>query len=64
LVIGRDPDHVLAESDHLAAGKAVVFSVDGLNPGTYVISCSVQGHPANGMVEDSGLQPVIRRLRR
>jgi len=50
IVIGVDQDHALVKSGEVPAGKAVVFTVEGLAPGTYAIWCSVKGHSFNGMV--------------
>jgi plastocyanin len=57
LAIGVDQDHLLAKSDEVSAGEAVVFTVEGLAPGTYAIWCSVQGHAANGMVGTLTVSP-------
>ena len=57
LVIGLDQAHVLARSDYVSAGKAAVFTVEGLEPGDYVIWCSVPGHAGNGMVGTLTVSP-------
>jgi plastocyanin len=50
LAIGLDRDHVLASSDYISAGKAAIFTVDGLEPGAYMVWCTVPHHAENGMV--------------
>jgi uncharacterized cupredoxin-like copper-binding protein len=57
LVIGIDQDHMLAASSYVTAGKAAVFTVQGLQAGSYVIWCSVQGHAGNGMVGTLTVSP-------
>jgi uncharacterized cupredoxin-like copper-binding protein len=57
LVIGVDQDHPLAESSYVSAGKAAVFTVQDLAPGTYMIWCSVPHHAANGMVGTLTVSP-------
>ena len=42
-------DLPLAKSANLEAGRAVVFTVHGLEPGTYEIWCSFPGHFEAGM---------------
>jgi len=57
LAIGVDQDHLLADSGYVSAGKAVVFTVEGLEPGTYMIWCSVPHHAENGMVGTVTVRP-------
>lgn len=57
LAIGVDQDHLLAKSDYVSQGKAVVFTVQGLQPGTYVVWCSVDMHAENGMVGTLTVRP-------
>jgi uncharacterized cupredoxin-like copper-binding protein len=57
LVIGVDRDHRLAGSGYVSAGKAAVFTVQGLEPGTYMIWCSVPYHADNGMVGTVTVRP-------
>jgi plastocyanin len=57
LAIGVDRDHLLAGSGYVSAGKAAVFTVQGLEPGTYMIWCSVPYHADNGMVGTVTVRP-------
>ncbi|HEX2193700.1 MAG TPA: cupredoxin domain-containing protein [Candidatus Limnocylindria bacterium] len=49
--IGPDlpPEAPLAESDFIQRGESVVFTVTGLEPGTYRFWCSVEEHHRFGM---------------
>jgi plastocyanin len=48
LAIGPDRDHPLAVSDLLDGGRSAVFTVHGLDAGTYVIWCTFPGHAGLG----------------
>ena len=48
LAIGPDRDHLLAVSDLLDGGRSAVFTVHGLQAGTYVIWCTFPGHAGLG----------------
>jgi uncharacterized cupredoxin-like copper-binding protein len=50
LAIGRDRDHPLAVSDLLDGGRSAIFTVHGLEAGTYVIWCTFPGHAGLGQV--------------
>ncbi len=39
----------LAVSELVSAGDSVVFTVNNIDPGTYTIFCTQQGHEASGM---------------
>ena len=44
------PEAPLVVSDFLTAGESAIFTVSGLEPGSYVFWCSVDEHHAIGMV--------------
>lgn len=48
--IGPELHKPLAMSPILRLGQAVVFTVEGLEPGTYTYWCTFNGHEAFGMV--------------
>jgi uncharacterized cupredoxin-like copper-binding protein len=41
---------VIALSDYVQPGESIVFTVSGLEPGTYQFVCEVPGHAGAGMV--------------
>ncbi len=57
LAIGPDRDHPLAVSDLLDGGRSAVFTVHGLDAGTYVIWCTFPGHAGLGQVGTLTITP-------
>jgi plastocyanin len=49
LAIRDSTGNRLAVSELVSAGDSVVFTVNNIDPGTYTIFCTQQGHEASGM---------------
>jgi uncharacterized cupredoxin-like copper-binding protein len=57
LAIGRKIHEVLASSGFVQPTKSAVFTVTGLQAGTYTFWCQVPAHAANGMVGQLTITP-------
>ena len=56
-LIGSERPHLVVASPTLLSGDSVVFTVSGLEPGTYTYWCGIEGHADAGMVGELTVTP-------